>query len=133
MLHFLVSLLFSILLLSVTSLSITETFLIRFLQIMLVYMLGYFIKYIQPNQSIGIRISWTLSNEVVWKKTHLFTSHFWTSLSAVAMLLFPVIDPLDRNSFLIVFFILLFPPPILYSYWLSLNKKVDLDDGNSVK
>lgn len=122
--HFFVSASFTLLFLRLININISEMFLIRFSQIMLVFMLGYFIQYIKPNQQVGIRIAWTLSNEVVWRKTHLFTSQFWTSFAISAMLVFPTILPANRNIFLIIFLVVLFIPPLLYSYLLysKLNK-----------
>lgn len=121
--HFFISSAFTALFLKVKQLHVTDMFLIRYFQILFVCMIGWFIQYIKPNQQIGIRLSWTLSNETVWEKTHLFTSKFWTSFAMAALLIFPTIDPNYSNLFLIVFFISLFIPPILYSY--NISKRIN--------
>jgi len=125
--HFFISLVFTGLFLKVIQLHVTDMFFIRYFQIMFVCMVGWFIRYVKPNQDIGIRLSWTLSNEAVWEKTHLFTSNYWTSFAMAALLIFPTIDPNYSNLFLIAFFISLFIPPLLYSYNISrkINKRTE--------
>lgn len=119
--HFCISFAFTGLFLSVFGIELNEMFLVRFSQLMLVFFIGYFMQYIKPNREVGLRVTWTLSNEAVWKKTHGFVSKFWTAFSAYAMLVFPTIGPDHRNIFLIVFFVLLIVPPVVYSYRLSLK------------
>ena len=39
--------------------------------------LGNYLPVIRPNQSMGIRVSWTLEDENCWRKTHRFAGRLW--------------------------------------------------------
>ncbi|MBR1897247.1 MAG: SdpI family protein [Oscillospiraceae bacterium] len=39
--------------------------------------LGNYLPVIRPNQTIGIRVSWTLEDENCWRKTHRFAGRLW--------------------------------------------------------
>ena len=71
--------------------------------------LGVYMPNIKSNWFIGIRTPWTLSNDTVWKKTHIFAGKVFI----VAGLLFVLAIFIPK---LFYFIILLLLSPIIYSY-----------------
>ena len=82
----------------------------------LFYYIGILVSNAQPNWSIGIRTPWTLSDKVVWQKTHhlggilfricsilSFIGILWTKIA-----FFLVIGPVIASAIICV----------IYSYWL---------------
>ncbi len=70
-----------------------------------------------PNHTIGIRLPWTVNNEVVWYKTHKFASVLW-SIGGVVFL----INIFIKSIILItITFIIIILTPIIYSYIISKN------------
>ncbi|MBJ2127122.1 SdpI family protein [Flavobacterium sp. IB48] len=90
--------------------------------------LGNYFKVIQPNYFIGIKTPWTLENQEVWKKTHLFAGKLWFIaglIIIVGSLIF------ESSAFSKVFLTIVFGIaiiPIFYSYlkYRSLKKKGSL-------
>jgi uncharacterized membrane protein len=76
---------------------------------------------IRYNHFIGIRNSWTRSNELIWKKTHTFAGKvaFWGGLIAALYGMFFNVDPVPYMPVIFVGygFALVFIPHI-YSYLL---------------
>ena len=65
---------------------IRTAFLMPVLLSILIFGLGCIMEKVGPNWFIGIRTPWTLSNEKVWKKTHLWSAILF-KLAATVMLL----------------------------------------------
>ncbi|WP_286969126.1 SdpI family protein [Flavobacterium sp. UBA4854] len=90
--------------------------------------LGNYFKVIQPNYFIGIKTPWTLENQEVWKKTHLFAGKLWFIaglIIIVGSLIF------ESSAFSKVFLTIVFGIaiiPIVYSYlkYRSLKKNGSL-------
>ena len=78
--------------------------------------LGNYFKTIKPNYFIGIRTPWTLENEEVWKKTHLFGGKLWF-IGGLLIFILSLIIP-DNYSFyvLITVTVIISILPIIYSY-----------------
>lgn len=78
--------------------------------------LGNYFKTIKPNYFIGIRTPWTLENEEVWKKTHLFGGKLWFVAGLLIFILSLIIP--DNYSFyvLITVTVIISILPIIYSY-----------------
>lgn len=90
--------------------------------------LGNLYPTIRYNYFIGIRNSWTLSNEAIWKKTHLFAGrfYFWIGLAG-AILEILINIPKQSMSYIILFGILTgFGLVRLYSY--LLYRKIQLQN-----
>jgi uncharacterized membrane protein len=77
---------------------------------LLIFAMSVLVKNAEPNWSIGIRTPWTLSSEVVWRKTHAFGNKLF-ALAAILTLLgifFPgqalwfVIVPIIACSLIVV-------------------------------
>jgi len=81
--------------------------------------LGFLIERVKQNWTIGIRNPWTLSNEVVWDKTHKLGGRVFKIVGVIACLgiVFPTI------SFLVFLIPLLFGVIGLFVYSYQLFKK----------
>lgn len=87
--------------------------------------LGNYFKVLQPNYFIGIKTPWTLENQEVWKKTHVFAGKLWLIgglIIILGSLLFE--SPFFVKIFLAIVFCMALAP-IVYSYfkYKSLNEK----------
>ena len=71
--------------------------------------LGVYMPKIKRNWFIGIRTPWTLSNDIVWKNTHIFAGKVFI----IAGLLFILTIFISK---LFYFIIILLLSPIIYSY-----------------
>ena len=73
-------------------------------------------KKIKTNWFIGIRTPWTLSSEVVWKKTHEFAAKIFV----FGGLLFIIISflPAEWFMWLLILIILVLLSPAVYSYFI---------------
>ncbi|HYG02722.1 MAG TPA: DUF1648 domain-containing protein [Chryseosolibacter sp.] len=54
--------------------------------LMLLVLLGNYLRTVRPNFFIGIRTPWTLANEYVWTRTHRFTATLWVITTLVMMI-----------------------------------------------
>lgn len=78
--------------------------------------LGNYFKTIKPNYFIGIRTPWTLENEDVWKKTHLFGGKLWF-IGGLLIFILSLIVPNDYSFYLMISVtIIISVVPIIYSY-----------------
>lgn len=78
--------------------------------------LGNYFKTIKPNYFIGIRTPWTLENEEVWKKTHLFGGKLWF-IGGLLIFILSLIIPNDISAYLMISVtIFISVVPIIYSY-----------------
>ena len=85
--------------------------------------LGNYFKVIQPNYFIGIKTSWTLENQEVWKTTHLFAGKVWF-IAGLIIILGSLI--FESSVFSKVFLVIVFSIaiiPIVYSYLKYRNLK----------
>jgi uncharacterized membrane protein len=77
-------------------------------------LLGNYMGNIRPNYFVGIKVPWTLNNDVVWIKTHKLAGKlwFWGGLTGLAALFF------IKNPVIVILSILIFITvvPIIYSY-----------------
>lgn len=77
-------------------------------------LLGNYMGNIRPNYFVGIKVPWTLNNDVVWTRTHKLAGKlwFWGGLIGIAALFFvknPAVVILPIAIFVTIF-------PIVYSY-----------------
>src|SRR5690606_5776008 len=78
--------------------------------------LGNYFKTIKPNYFIGIKTPWTLENEEVWKKTHLFGGKLWF-IGGLLIFILSLIIPHDYSFYLLMIVtIIISIVPIIYSY-----------------
>jgi uncharacterized membrane protein len=78
--------------------------------------LGYVIGKAHPNWFVGIRTPWTLSNPVVWAKTHRLGSKLMYGSAGIALL--GLLVPEVAIFFLLVPMMAMSLITIVYSYWI---------------
>jgi len=82
--------------------------------------IGYYIKNLKQNRLAGIRTTWTLKNELVWKKTHKIGSYTFM-IGGLALLVCALATSISENLFYsivgwIIAIVLAIILPIIYSY-----------------
>ena len=79
-------------------------------------LLGYYLRTVQSNFFVGIRTPWTLSNDVVWRKTHELGGRIWFYSGIVLAI---AVFFLPQTAAVIVIFsglFLMVMIPVIYSY-----------------
>ena len=76
--------------------------------------IGNYLPKCQPNYTVGIRLSWTLDSEEVWRRTHRFAGKIW--VVAGGILLLSALTPWAMWVFLGVVAVTALGP-ILYAAW----------------
>ncbi len=81
---------------------------------LIVTLFGNYMGNIRPNYFVGIKVPWTLNNDVVWVKTHRLAGKlwFWGGLIGIAALIFIK----NASIILIPVLIIITVVPIVYSY-----------------
>ncbi len=82
---------------------------------LLFIIIGNYMPKCRPNRTIGIKISWTLSNEENWNATHRFAGWVWTVGGAVTLLCM-FLPGMVGIVVTLVLVILLAVIPVVYSY-----------------
>ena len=82
----------------------------------LLLVIGNYLNNIKPNNFIGIRTPWTMKNAEVWRKTHYVTSRLWVAASLILMCIIPFLSEILLSKLLMLYFIIITIPPIIYSY-----------------
>ncbi len=91
--------------------------------------MGNYLKTIQPNYFIGIRVPWTLEDPGNWKQTHKIASYFWVGGSVLLFLLYPFF-PMETYSH--IFFgtvIAMTLIPVIYSFYLFKTNEQDYENS----
>lgn len=86
--------------------------------------IGFLIKNVKQNWFMGIRTPWTLSNEEVWKKTHLLAQKVFV-IGGICFVFMPYISPSYVPIIFIFVLVMIIGLSYGYSYWLyrKLEKK----------
>ena len=86
---------------------------------LLLVSIGCYLPECPQNQSIGLRIPWTLADEANWKKTHQFAGPLWIA-GGIVMILTAFLR-ITSTNFLVFVLLLIVVVPSVYSY--RLHKK----------
>ena len=79
---------------------------------LIILITGVFLPYIEQNQTIGIKLKWTLNDNDNWKKTHSFSAYVWI-IGGLAM----IVGSILNNSWILFSAIaMIIFLPISYSY-----------------
>lgn len=79
---------------------------------LIILITGVFLPYIEQNQTIGIKLKWTLNDNDNWKKTHRFSAYVWI-IGGLAM----IVGSILNNSWILFSAIaMIIFLPISYSY-----------------
>lgn len=86
--------------------------------------IGFLIKNVKQNWFMGIRTPWTLSNEEVWKKTHLLAQKVFV-FGGIFFIFMPYVSPSYVPIIFIFVLVMIIGLSYGYSYWLyrKLEKK----------
>lgn len=80
--------------------------------------MGNYLKTIQPNYFIGIRIPWTLEDAENWKKTHNLASYIWVAGAILLFMLFPFFA-IDLYTYIFLSMIVIMTLiPVGYSFYI---------------
>ena len=79
--------------------------------------IGFLIKNVKQNWFMGIRNPWTLSNEEVWKKTHLMAQKVFI-VGGIFFLFMPYVSPGYVPIIFIFVIVMILLLSVGYSYWL---------------
>ena len=82
----------------------------------LLVVLGFAIKGVEPNPFVGIRVSWTMNNPSVWRKTHDRASKLWLVGGVISLALGLIGAPIAIPIGIFIFCVLY---PLLDSYLIS--------------
>lgn len=89
---------------------------------LLFIIIGFLIKNVEPNWFMGIRNPWTLSNDEVWKKTHLMAQKVFI-IGGVLFLFIPYVSPGYVPIIFVFVIIMILSLSVGYSYFLY--KKIE--------
>lgn len=78
-------------------------------------LLGNYLPKVKQNNTLGIKISWTLNNEENWNKTHRFTGKVWV-IGGILMLLSLFLPAQVMIWFALCIIVVVMVLPIAYSY-----------------
>lgn len=91
---------------------------IPMLTLLMVALLGNYMGRIRPNWFVGIRTPWTLSNETVWRKTHLLGAKWMFGSSLAGLLLIPLLSYKISIRIMMICILVGALVPAAYSYFL---------------
>ncbi|GAA5356172.1 SdpI family protein [Streptococcus uberis] len=84
--------------------------------------LGNYLPKIRQNYTVGIKIPWTLNNEMNWNKTHRLAGKIWVTGGILFLLMgmLGITNPIPVFGLLIILILI----PMVYSYWLYKYKQL---------
>lgn len=85
--------------------------------------IGNYLRTIQPNYFIGIRVPWTLKSAENWKETHRISSYIWVIGGLLLIILFPFFNLQTYGTIFGIVAVMLAVIPMGYSFYLY--KKMD--------
>jgi uncharacterized membrane protein len=80
--------------------------------------LGNYMRTIQPNYFIGIRVPWTLEDPENWRETHRLASYLWVAGGLLLIVLFPFFG---NETYMIIFLTttgIISLIPVIYSFYI---------------
>ena len=84
--------------------------------------MGNYLRTIQPNYFIGIRVPWALENEGNWRKTHQIGAYTWVIGGLLLIILFPLVNQKVYPTIFGVVATCLALIPTLYSFYIYKTK-----------
>jgi len=84
--------------------------------------LGNYMRTIQPNYFIGIRVPWTLEDPKNWRQTHKMASWLWVAGGLILLLLFPFLGAQLYFNFFMAIAVAISLLPCAYSFYLYKTK-----------
>lgn len=129
--HFFLSALACVSLLSATGWKLNMIRLISLGVMILLTIIGNFLLHVKPNWFVGIRTPWTLSNDTVWKKTHLLGGRLMFILGIIGIILVLILPVRTSGRLILPVVLIAAFVPLIYS--LILYKKIVKENPDSSK
>lgn len=85
--------------------------------------MGNYLRTIEPNYFIGIRVPWALEDADNWRETHRIGSYIWVIGGLLLIIMFPFLDQQSYGTIFGVIVAMLALIPMGYSFYLY--KKMD--------
>jgi uncharacterized membrane protein len=82
--------------------------------------LGNWLPKTRQNYAVGIKVPWTLDNELNWEKTHRLAGYLWM-IGGIIMIIMGITTKAPEIVVIVSIFIVVVIP-ILYSYYLHAKK-----------
>jgi len=79
--------------------------------------MGNYLRTIQPNYFIGIRVPWALENKDNWRETHRIGSYIWVAGGLLLIILFPFVGAQAYGTVFITTVIVMAFIPTGYSFY----------------
>ena len=80
--------------------------------------MGNYMRTVQPNYFIGIRVPWTLEDPDNWRQTHKMASWLWVAGGLLLLILFPLLSTNLYFYFFITIIVAISLIPCIYSFYL---------------
>lgn len=80
--------------------------------------MGNYLRTIQPNYFIGIRVPWALEDPENWRRTHKLGSYLWVTGGILLLLLFPFFKPETYSIIFGIIVAIMAIIPMIYSFYL---------------
>lgn len=77
--------------------------------------IGNFMTKVRPNYVVGIRLPWTLEDEVVWRKTHRMAGPIWF-VGGLSLMVTPLLGASLQFVYFIVISVVIIAAPSVYAY-----------------
>jgi uncharacterized membrane protein len=87
---------------------------------LLFIIIGNYLPKVRQNNTIGIKIRWTLANEENWNRTHRLAGYLWMICGILILIL--GLTRLLPAGWLIGLVLIMVLVPCLYSWWLHAKK-----------
>lgn len=81
-------------------------------------LMGNYMRTIQPNYFIGIRVPWTLEDPQNWRQTHQMASYLWVAGGLLLLILFPLLSTNLYFYFFMIIAVAISLLPCIYSFYL---------------
>lgn len=103
---------------------------------LVIFVLGWIVPHLKRNETVGIRLPWTLQDEENWRRTHRFAGRLWIVsglLMIVPIFLPAVFSPEGEALFNLVILIAVLGFPLLYSRQTAQTKQEEMADEGKAK
>ena len=98
------------------------TFIAELLIGIIFIVVGNYLPKARQNDTIGIKIPWTLANEENWNRTHRLAGYLWV-IGGILMVI-AALTGIAKTQWMIAVFFILAIVPFVYSYWLHVKRNL---------
>lgn len=87
--------------------------------------IGNYLRTVQPNYFIGIRVPWALEDEENWRRTHRLGSVLWVAGGLLLLILFPLLDQQTYSIAFVIITAVMVLIPAGFSFYLYKSSTAD--------